>query len=183
MKPNLFQDRQGHLLRRPWVHRKGRRAPSFPKAPFIFSMAISRILSGQFLSQDDHLSLPDFSGSPMSFGCRKPPLQHRDATIPEDLYRAGCPSSVLSCTAWGFSCLANYFASGELLPRLFTLTCPKERTVVLSKNRRCLFCDTFRQRPLSRMLPAYFTRHAAVWCSDFPPASLATYQRSSAIDA
>ncbi|HEU0049530.1 MAG TPA: hypothetical protein VFQ43_18230, partial [Nitrososphaera sp.] len=38
-------------------------------------------------------------------------------------YRAGCPSSVLSCTAWGFSCLANYFASGELLPRLFTLAC------------------------------------------------------------
>src|SRR6266545_8222558 len=36
--------------------------------------------------------------------------------------RAGCPSSVLSCTAWGFSCLANYSASGELLPRLFNLT-------------------------------------------------------------
>src|SRR6266705_2619568 len=47
----------------------------------------------------------------------------RGATIPEDFYRAGCPSSVLSCTAWGFSCLANYFASGELLPRLFTLAC------------------------------------------------------------
>src|SRR5262245_21911290 len=47
----------------------------------------------------------------------------RDATIPEDLYRAGCPSSVLSCTAWGFSCLVNCFASGELLPRLFTLAC------------------------------------------------------------
>jgi hypothetical protein len=31
-------------------------------------------------------------------------------------------------------------------------------------------------------LPAYFTRHAAVWCSDFPLVSLATYQRSSAID-
>ena len=42
---------------------------------------------------------------------------------------------------------------------------------LLSKNRRCVFCDTFRQRPLSRMLPAYFTRHAAVWCSDFPPAN------------
>jgi hypothetical protein len=39
------------------------------------------------------------------------------------LNRAGCPSSVLSCTAWGFSCLANCFASGELLPRLFTLAC------------------------------------------------------------
>src|SRR5207248_576049 len=45
---------------------------------------------------------------------------------------------------------ANYFASGELLPRLFTLTCAKKRTVVLSKNRRCLFCDTFRQRPSGR---------------------------------
>jgi hypothetical protein len=46
----------------------------------------------------------------------------RDATIPEDR-RTGCPPSVLSCTAWGFSCLANYSASGELLPRLFTLAC------------------------------------------------------------
>ena len=45
-----------------------------------------------------------------------------DATIPED-QRTGCPPSVLSCTTWGFSCLANYFASGELLPRLFTLAC------------------------------------------------------------
>jgi hypothetical protein len=35
--------------------------------------------------------------------------------------QAGCLPSVLSCTAWGFSCLANYSASGELLPRLFTL--------------------------------------------------------------
>jgi len=39
------------------------------------------------------------------------------------IQRTGCPPSVLSCTAWGFSCLANYFASGELLPRLFTLAC------------------------------------------------------------
>jgi len=85
--------------------------------------------------------------------------------------RTGCPPSVLSCTAWGFSCCANYSAHGELLPRLFTLACAKKRTVVLSKNRRCLFCDTFRQRPLSRTLPAYSTRYAAVWCSDFPPAN------------
>jgi hypothetical protein len=77
--------------------------------------------------------------------------------------RAGCPSSVLSCTAWGFSCLANYSASGELLPRLFTLAC-----TLLPKNRRCLFCDTFRHRGFSTAAPARFTRHAAVWCSDFP---------------
>src|SRR6266436_3923024 len=42
---------------------------------------------------------------------------------------------------------------------------------LFSKNRRCLFCDTLRQRPLSRTSPAYSTRHAAVWCSDFPPAN------------
>ncbi len=80
--------------------------------------------------------------------------------------RAGCPSSVLSCTAWGFSCLANCSASGELLPRLFTLTCN-----LLPKNRRYLFCDTLRHRSFSTAMPAYFTRHAAVWCSDFPPAT------------
>jgi len=102
----------------------------------------------------------------------RPPLQSPGATIPEGL-RTGCPPSVLSCTAWGFSCLADCSASGELLPRLFTLTC--------SKNRRCIFCDTFRRHDLSTVAPAYSTRHAAVWCSDFPPVNLAIYQRSSAI--
>src|SRR5437660_11747426 len=99
----------------------------------------------------------------------------RDATIPEDR-RAGCPPSVLSCTAWGFSCLANCSASGELLPRLFTLTC-----ALLPKNRRCLFCDTFRHRAFANAVPACSTRHVAVWCSDFPLGNLAIHQRSSAI--
>ena len=80
--------------------------------------------------------------------------------------RAGCPSSVLSCTAWGFSSLANYSASGELLPRLFTLA-----RALLPKNRRCFFCDTLRHRNFPTAMPACFTRHAAVWCSDFPPTS------------
>ena len=94
-----------------------------------------------------------------------PHLWDRDATIPED-QRTGCPPSVLSCTTWGFSCLVDCSASGELLPRLFNLACAS-----LPKNRRCLFCDTFRQRSLGRTLPACFTRHAAVWCSDFPLAN------------
>lgn len=34
--------------------------------------------------------------------------------------------SVLSCTTWGLSCLPGYPWSGELLPRLFTLTQPAE---------------------------------------------------------
>src|SRR5215475_9938291 len=46
--------------------------------------------------------------------------------------------------------------------------------VLFSKNRRCVFCDTFRRHNLSIAAPAYFTRHAAVWCSDFHPANPAT---------
>src|SRR6266481_5667651 len=42
---------------------------------------------------------------------------------------------------------------------------------LFSKNRRCVFCDTLRHRKFSPATPAYFTRHAAVWCSDFPPAN------------
>ena len=53
---------------------------------------------------------------------------------------------------------------------------------LFSKNRRYHFCDTFRQRSLSRTPPAYSTRHAAVWCSDFPLVGLTTHQRSSAIN-
>jgi hypothetical protein len=137
-------------------------------------MAISRILSSAVadvmtiylvpLARDAH---PAFAG--------------HDATIPEDQprkdsgpWRTGCPPSVLSCTTWGFSCLADCSTSGELLPRLFTLACAS-----LPKNRRCLFCDTFRQRPLGRTPPACFPRHAAVWCSDFP-LRIAS-ERSSAI--
>ena len=42
---------------------------------------------------------------------------------------------------------------------------------LFSKNRRCLFCDTFRQPRLGSGLPTCSTWHAAVWCSDFPPAN------------
>jgi hypothetical protein len=52
---------------------------------------------------------------------------------------------------------------------------------LFSKNRRYLFCDTFRRRGFATVAPAFSTRHAAVWCSDFPLASLSTHQRSSAI--
>ena len=143
-----------------------RRAPSFPKAPFIFSMAISRILSGRRGDQDDHLSLPIRNHGTRAQSRIRGTVVRRYPRIK----RAGCPPSVLSCTTWGFSCLANHFASGELLPRLFTLTC-----ALLPKNRRYLFCDTFRHRSFSTVMPASFTRHAAVWCSDFPPAAPKTF--------
>src|SRR5207237_2563102 len=122
------------------------------------------------LSQDDHLSLPTRNrGTRARSRCRGTMMRRYPR-----INRAGCPSSVLSCTAWGFSCLANCFASGELLPRLFTLTCN-----LLPKNRRYLFCDTLRHRSFSTAAPACFTRHAAVWCSDFPPANPAKAKLTS----
>lgn len=35
-------------------------------------------------------------------------------------------------------------------------------------ERRFVFCDTFRRPRFSSRTPACFTRHAALWCSDFP---------------
>jgi hypothetical protein len=91
-------------------------------------------------------------------------------------------------------CLAPHgvFRASQITPRAVSsylafsplpeLRCRKpEASSTLPKNRRCLFCDTFRRRDLTIAAPASFTRHAAVWCSDFPPASLTTHQRSSAI--
>src|SRR6266700_480760 len=70
--------------------------------------------------------------------------------------RTGYPPSVLSCTAWGFSCLANCSASGELLPRLFTLACTsfKEPAVSFSVTLSVNVCFRERRpRILRGMLP------------------------------
>jgi len=82
-------------------------------------MAISRILSPEFLRGDDHLSRPDFSERPMLFSWRRRPLQpswcddtRRSTPKFFGACRTGCPPPVLSCTAWGFSCRANYSARG-----------------------------------------------------------------------
>src|SRR6202048_683512 len=82
-------------------------------------------------------------------------------------------------------CLAPHgvFRASRITPRaVSSYLAFSPLPALFSKNRRYLFCDTFRQRPLSRTPPAYSTRHAAVWCSDFPPANLAIHQRSSTID-
>ena len=81
-------------------------------------------------------------------------------------------------------CLAPHgvFPASRITPRaVSSYLAFSPLPALFSKNRRSFFCDTFRQRSLARTLPASFTRHAAVWCSDFPPASLAAHQRSSAI--
>src|SRR5207244_10152227 len=89
-----------------------------PNAAFILSIAISRILSPEFLQGDDHSSHPSRNRGTSAH----PAMRDVMRRYPR-VKRTGCPSSVLSCTARGFSCLANCFTSGELLPRLFTLAC------------------------------------------------------------
>src|SRR5215831_17604885 len=71
-------------------------------------------------------------------------------------------------------CLAPHgvFRASRITPRaVSSYLAFSPLPALFSKNRRYVFCDTFRHRSLSTALPAYFTRHAAVWCSDFPPAT------------
>ena len=72
-------------------------------------------------------------------------------------------------------CLAPHgvFHASRITPRAVSsyLAFSPLPVPLLPKNRRCLFCDTLRHRSFSTVMPACFTRHAAVWCSDFPPAS------------
>src|SRR5256885_11299121 len=99
----------------------------------------------------------------------------RNATIPEDFIGPAAlplfclaPHGVYRAARITSRAVSSYLAFSPL-PALF------------SKNRRYHFCDTFRRRNLTNAAPAFFTRHAAVWCSDFPLVSLTTPQRSSAI--
>src|SRR5437588_12109233 len=129
-------------------------------------MAVSRILSWMII----YLT-PPWRGAQCD-------CSHRDATIPED--RNGPAALPLFCLA-----PHGVFRASRIAPRaVSSYLAFSPLPVLFSKNRRCFFCDTLRQRPLSRTSPAYFTRHAAVWCSDFPPAKSrqrGTHQRSSAI--
>src|SRR5437867_354499 len=68
--------------------------------------------------------------------------------------------------AFPLFCLAprGVFRASRITPRaVSSYLAFSPLPALFSKNRRCVFCDTLRQRPLSRMLPAHFTRHAAVW--------------------
>ena len=71
-------------------------------------------------------------------------------------------------------CLAPHgvFRASRIAPRaVSSYLAFSPLPALFSKNRRYVFCDTLRQPRLASGLPAYFTRHAAVWCSDFPPAN------------
>src|SRR5436190_2317784 len=139
-------------------------------------MAVSRILSVRRGGRDDHLS-HRISSMPAAFS--RSVVRRYPEIGPEFLRGIGGPAVLpLFCLAphgvfpaipLTRDAVSSYLAFSPL-PALF------------SKNRRYLFCDTFRQRSLSRTPPAHSTRHTAVWCSDFPLVGLTTHQRSSAIN-
>jgi hypothetical protein len=86
--------------------------------------------------------------------------------------RTGRPSPVVSCIARGLPCRFGYPKRGGLLPHPFTLTC------ALAGHRRFTLCCTF--HPVALRRPSLvFTRHAALWCPDFPQAPLARILRPS----
>src|SRR5436190_22654400 len=123
-------------------------------------MAVSRILSPEFLRDDDHLSQSRLRGTARSRKSRD-----HDATIPED--RSGPAVLPLFCLA-----PHGVFRASRITPRaVSSYLAFSPLPALLSKNRRCVFCDTLRHRNFSTATPACFTRHAAVWCSDFPPAN------------
>jgi hypothetical protein len=140
-------------------------------------MAVSRILSVRQGGRDDHLS-HRISSMPAAFSHNV--VRRYPEIGPEFLRGIGgpavlllfclAPHGVFPAISLTRDAVSSYLAFSPL-PALF------------SKNRRYLLCDTFRQRSLARTPPAYSTRHAAVRCSDFPLANLATHQRSSAINS
>ena len=136
-------------------------------------MAVSRILSPEFLQDDDHLSQSRFRGT------ARPATAGRDATIPEDFIGPAAlplfclaPHGVFRAPRITPRAVSSYLAFSPL-PARFSQRTGGVFSVTLSVN--------IRPAAAGRMLPAYFTRHAAVWCSDFPLANLASHQRSSAI--
>src|SRR5947208_17012588 len=97
-------------------------------------MAVSRILSPEFLPDDDHLSQSRLRGT------ARPAIAGRGATIPED------PSGPAVLPLF---CLAPHgvFRASRITPRaVSSYLAFSPLPALLSKNRRCLFCDTFRHR-------------------------------------
>src|SRR5213596_2418930 len=130
-------------------------------------MAVSRILSADFSAGMIIYLISNFSERPMVvFGGHRPPLQF---IVMRRYPRINGPAAL------PLFCLAPHgvFPASRIAPRAVSsyLAFSTLPVPLLPKNRRCLFCDTFRRRNFTTAAPAYFTRHVAVWCSDFPPAS------------
>ena len=104
-------------------------------------MAVSRILSPEFLRDDDHLSQSRLRGT------ARPAIAGRGATIPED--RSGPAVLPLFCLA-----PHGVFRASRITPRaVSSYLAFSPLPALFSKNRRYLLCDTFRQRRFRERRP------------------------------
>jgi len=151
-------------------------APS-PERPR-FQMAVSRILSGPRLAPEPGrpFVLPRAFRAGQSL---------RTATITRR-----SPSAFASGSGRqpGSSCSVlhrmGFFVPPDLRPGRWALTPPFHPYPPACARGRSIFCDTVRRPEFSSRPPARSTRHAALWCPDFPlPDRLsATGERPSAIE-
>ena len=104
-----------------------------------------------------------------------------------DQYPEGSPLARRSGRRPGSSCSVLHRMGFFVPPRLrsgrWALTPPFHPYPPACASGRSVFCDTIRQPELSRRPPARSTRHAALWCPDFPLCSrfAAQTERPSAI--
>ncbi len=123
-------------------------------------MAISRILSGRGLrrGRDGHLSRSGLSAGPVLADCDYYPelpggLRRRIGQATRLLLFCLAPHGVFRAPVLAPGAVGFYPAFSPLPP---------------ASGGRFFFCDTVRERRLSPMSPARFTRHAALRCPDFP---------------
>ena len=106
-----------------------------------------------------------------------------------DQYPEGSPLSRRSGRRPGPSCSVLHRMGFFVPPRLrsgrWAFTPPFHPCPPACAGGRFVFCDTVRRPGLSRRPPAHSTRHAALWCPDFPLRSClaAQTERPSAIGA
>jgi hypothetical protein len=127
--------------------------------------AVSRILSSRFSGRgENHLSQQPVPGTHSAL---------------RNLQRAAAWSPIWPCTRWGFPCLLACAWSGGLLLHLFTLTSlPKERGGLFSVALSVGKSHDIAARMYPNLPKRRVTRHRALWCSDFPPLSTLSRNRS-----
>ena len=145
---------------------KKRGAPRFPAAPLLY-VGISRILFRAACSRprgDDHSSPAGIAPGGGRLATRLRPIPGTGPGLAPGARQAARRP-----------CLALH-RMGFIVPRrspagrwAFTPPFHPCRNARTSAPRRSVFCDTFHRPALGRRPSAYCPRHAALWCSDFPP--------------
>ena len=143
-----------------------------------FQMAVSRILSGSQLAPEPGrpFVLPRAFRAGQSLGTATNTRRSPSAFASGSGRQPGSSCSVLH--------RMGFFVPPNLRPGRWALTPPFHPYPPACAGRRSVFCDTVRRPEFSSRPPARSTRHAALWCPDFPlPDRLsATGERPSAIE-